>query len=464
MALLYCFPMSKNMKSQGVENPSLIYNSLSQNSSGKIGSTYEFNGNSSYCYFKNTLTTVTEMTVCCWVRLSSGYNSYSGFHIISFGDNYFRLGLAKDGNFLKLISNNNSSNVTVNSKTVTANRWYHICFVYKQGSYSFYVDGDLVLSGITLPSSYNFSSKQNIYIGNCSTSSEYGKGCCNDWRLYDEALSAKMVKMISNAMICHYPMNQVENNILYDTSGFINNGSISITSFSNNSVRYDNSMNFDGTSNYVSTGKILTQSNTTFAISCWLKPNKLTTYGVYVSRTSIGNGIGLFLLSNGSRLYPVLDDGNSKRSTFSNAVIPLNTWTHLCVTRTSTVKKVYINGVLIQTDTSNIGNLSGIGEIGVIGGSKNSDTSSVGNYFSGNMSDFRIYATALSDDDVSRLYRVSESITDEGEFFAYEYKEIDGIIFSNNGAVQCKELLNGTTNVKIDKNNQTIIAKNFIEA
>jgi hypothetical protein len=56
-------------------------------------------------------------------------------------------------------------------------------------------------------------------------------------------------------------------------------------------------------------------------------------------------------------------------------------------------------------------------------GAESAETSCSGPYFDGSISDFRIYSTALSAEDVKELYNTSAIICDNGTVMAYSLEE-----------------------------------------
>lgn len=199
-------------------------------------------------------------------------------------------------------------------------------------------------------------------------------------------------------------------NVIYDTSGYGNNGNVADSTcptWSSDTPRYKGSYVFNGNNQYFTFHNPITSSSTDFTISCWVKFDDTTgTSTICTMRTAVGNGIALFKIGNKIRF-----DDNAQ-FTFSDYTISANEWTHVVVARSSSAKKLYINGELKQL-TSTVGNMANVYDIGSIGASSASGNS-FGNYTKGNISDFRIYASALSDTDILELYQSSASVDSNG--------------------------------------------------
>lgn len=208
-------------------------------------------------------------------------------------------------------------------------------------------------------------------------------------------------------------------NVIYDTSGYNNNGSITDSTcptWSGDTPRYKGSYAFNGNNQYLKFQNPITSSSTDFTISCWVKFDDTTGIStICTMRTAVGNGIALFKIGNKIRF-----DDNAQ-FTFSDYTISANEWTHVVVTRSSSAKKLYINGELRQL-TSTVGDMANVYDIGSIGASSVSGNV-FGNYTKGNISDFRIYATILSDSDILELYQTSGAIDSNGNLLINEVIE-----------------------------------------
>lgn len=202
-------------------------------------------------------------------------------------------------------------------------------------------------------------------------------------------------------------------NIIPDISGYQNNGEVTDSAcptWSNDSPRYLGSYEFNGKNQYISGLSPISNNTKEFTISFWTKLNN--TSGVmtfYTARKSIGSGVALFFVNKNIRF-----DDNAQFAFNYTCNLSSNKWTHLCVTRNNTSKKLYINGKLVDS-TSKVGDMQNIGQHFTIGGSESSDSGIADmNWLNGNISDFRIYTTALSESDVLDLYQSSASLDSQG--------------------------------------------------
>ena len=208
--------------------------------------------------------------------------------------------------------------------------------------------------------------------------------------------------------------NNFNKNEVSDDSGFSHSGVINGNlTFSDESDRYKKSLIFDGNS-YCQTQSPSTEVRT---ISFWAKWKTIPS-GQSVVFMDYKSKIGFGIYSGG-----LLCSSNAVSSkAFIKANIVANQWYHFVIVNpdninTSTNRKLYINGVE-QTPTSNTSNWTY--ELDYLQVGKRSTTS---DGFNGQISDFRMYVTALSDDDIKQLYNTSAFIDDKNNMMAYEFVE-----------------------------------------
>lgn len=199
-------------------------------------------------------------------------------------------------------------------------------------------------------------------------------------------------------------------NVIYDTSGYGNNGSVTDSTcptWSSDTPRYKGSYVFNGNNQYLKFQNPITSSSTDFTISCWVKFDDTTGNStICTMRTAVGNGIALFKIGNKIRF-----DDNAQ-FTFSDYTISANAWIHVVVTRLSSCKKLYVNGILKQT-VNTVGDMKLISNVGTIGASSQGGDG-ISNYLNGQLSDFRIYATALDNQTIEELYKVGALVDNNG--------------------------------------------------
>lgn len=193
-----------------------------------------------------------------------------------------------------------------------------------------------------------------------------------------------------------------------DSSGYGYNGTQSGTlSYNSDSPRYESSTTFTSALVNSSAGTILANSKD-FTINGWFYHVSGTNY--YASAESYNTSV---CLENG-RFFVYPASGSAYVGTWSatNNVWQMLTLVHDGVAKTLTLyvngsqrAQVATNGTIYLNNTLNIG------------GRQNTAG------YNGSISDFRIYATALSADDILTMYKNSGIIDNKGNVYAYEFKE-----------------------------------------
>ena len=208
------------------------------------------------------------------------------------------------------------------------------------------------------------------------------------------------------------------NSIIYDCSGYGNNGSIlESLNLNNDKPRYNYSTNFDGNTSgiLIENLNISNIINTAMTYSFWIKPNgengaRSVYFGSYSgSSFSIEKTTG-----NKLRLY-----WNGSPDLTSNLTITDGQWQHIVITKNGTSEiKVYLNGSLVQTLSNTYNNVT-FPTTFRIGRDTRTGTTS----YKGLMSDFRIYSTVLSANDILELYNNPANIDNQGDMFSFEFDE-----------------------------------------
>ena len=206
--------------------------------------------------------------------------------------------------------------------------------------------------------------------------------------------------------------NNINNSIVQDSSGYGNDGTIKGTLISSfNTARYNYSTIFDGDTAAIQTPNLTTMiTDQDYTISCWTYKTQIGTKNY---QTIYGGPSGFELEARSG----ATTDPNFRIHNWGGAITPyeFNKWYHFCFVHSATDSKLYINGELKITGTSATipsGNY-------FIGAWKNSTTQN----YDGNISDFRIYATSLTEEQVKELYNTSASIDKQGNVYTRELVE-----------------------------------------
>ena len=208
-----------------------------------------------------------------------------------------------------------------------------------------------------------------------------------------------------------------DKNVIYDTSGYGYDMTINGNpTCSTDTTRNSTCMNFVSPSNAYCTKFSPTGYANNYTISFWAiyKTNNTMAFG-----HSNGNRLNLFF---SGKIY--WNTGDSYNNPFQNNGVDIsttpymNSWHHYVITADGTSNKLYIDGKYVGT-AKTFRPLTGTTLV-LSGWSTDTSTS----YRLGDkISDFRLYSTALSEQDIKELYNTGASIDKNGNVFAYEFKE-----------------------------------------
>jgi hypothetical protein len=161
-------------------------------------------------------------------------------------------------------------------------------------------------------------------------------------------------------------------------------------------------MSFNGSSSYLIAPENSALNTQTPSVEVWVKTNSISQNGVWFVKGNINAQYSLF--QEGDNI--VWRQNNS--TTFTSLVAPvsnINTsqYAHIVATYTSGARKIYINGVLVVSDTAafTIPNAGNGCSIGVSGGYS---LGSPGYYYNGNIAIVKVYNKALSAAEVSQNF------------------------------------------------------------
>lgn len=215
---------------------------------------------------------------------------------------------------------------------------------------------------------------------------------------------------------------------IYDCSGYCNNGIIMGTlNVSTDTPRYNISTYFPNTTTTTTfddkcwiTAPFILNNINQLTVSFWFKKEAITRGGLFTTNVATYTGTDLTVDDYDNSVKIRASDGTSVTLGSYDNLIPASTWCHWVVTFDGINIKVYVNGILKNTvsysTTKMLKNITNI----TLGANK---AGGVYRTAKGNYSDFRIYATALSADDVKALYENSAYIATDRTSYAYEYVE-----------------------------------------
>ncbi|MFA6095874.1 MAG: LamG domain-containing protein [Candidatus Paceibacterota bacterium] len=379
---------------------------------GRKGKALTFDGVDERIDLPNMSSRITgSFTISFWTKvLSDQANERQFFSTYVNSSNEIGVSIASSNKFRFYTgASGSSNNVLDGTNDVELNRWYHVTMVFDDSTKtkSRYIDGVFEASAATTvtigwPNTVS-------YISHMPAQSRQMNAVIDDFRIYSKALSPTEVAALYQAgqatrqtvsqsgLAGWWTFDEATSTIAHDFSGQNNAGTL-ISSPTWTSGKKGSAMQFSSL-RYVTVANMPAISNTTISISAWIYP---TTYSGYNVIASQRNGCG-------AASFQVHLDSNTGFLAFwgSNLYIstykpPLNTWTHVNATFNAGTVTLYANGV-------QVGSTSGITRDSAQTLFRIGTDGTCGNPFNGKIDDVRIYSRALSDAEISDLYRQNQT-------------------------------------------------------
>jgi hypothetical protein len=318
--------------------------------------------------------------------------------------------------------------VLESNTTPVAGKWYHIVVTASGTNKSIYLNGALdasTSSGNALSGTSNIDFSIGSKKDGGGSYFEFFNGQIDQVKVYNYARSGAQVAWDYNrgAPVAWYKMDECQGTAIHDSSSNRLDGTLTVgasgsqtsagscttssTAWGNGvNGKVNNSINFDGSDDYVTIGTPLTLSGS-YSVSTWVKASALDAANgkSIISMINVNHGY-LMEVGDGSAnkvrfLHRSPIGGGGGDSFYSNTILSTGTWYHIVQTRESSTRRmaIYINGVLDKAQTGLNGDFTSslYPNFGYLG-------TSAARFWSGQIDDTRVYNYALTPQQIKDLY------------------------------------------------------------
>jgi hypothetical protein len=226
-----------------------------------------------------------------------------------------------------------------------------------------------------------------------------------------------------NSSDAEYKALGYDSTTVIDCSGNGYNGTRSGTlTPSTDTPRYSLSTNFNK-SGYIINGS-LGLTTTAFTVNLWVKPRTASSqhflFGTF--STWPNNGIGIYRDSGSNKYQCVIRSAGESTYSSKSITTTLDAWNMITVTYSGTVYTGYLNGAKsFEVTYGSSGNVTHPNIM--VGNSKFNSTPASENE-EALISDVRLYATALTANDIRKMYTRVASMFKDGSLLGYEFNEV----------------------------------------
>ena len=223
---------------------------------------------------------------------------------------------------------------------------------------------------------------------------------------------------------------------IYDVSGCRYDATPNALTVTTDTPLYSHAVVFNGTSSYakVESTDWMADALNALTVNMWAKTSNwdVSNTRLFSCTESGGFQVGRWSASTGYYTFPVhvyTDSGHTSSAYIYSSTalaissLPTDEWVMLSFVYTTSGLKIYINGVLHSEYNTTSYGIHYYTSARMFIGCEAYGASPTTPYFNGKISDFRMYATALSVDDIQRLYKSKGYVDNTGNIYAGEFLE-----------------------------------------
>ncbi len=389
---------------------------------GKIGAALNFDGSDDYVDFGTAagLDLTSSMTFSAWINSSSFASQQRVFQRRGAGGYGFTILNSTTIRFTQF--GVVDKDITVSA--LSANTWYHVTWVFNDtaDTVTVYLNGQSVGSTALASAIVSVPASSNIMGGTGNMFS----GKIDHATLYNYARTASQVAWDYNrgAPIAHYRLDECAGTVANDASGNGYTGTITIGASGTNTSagnctsgtsseawyngvagKFNSSLKFDGTDDYVSVTDNSNLENAVMSLSAWIYTSAgfPSQTGPLGKRITSSEYIQYSFSVSSNTFYWLQSEAGSSWNTLVST--PSNTisagWHHYVGTNNGTTARLYIDGKEVGTaDSSPATTLAASTDPFIIGEQRVGSSDS---YFTGQIDDVRIYNYALTTTQIKNI-------------------------------------------------------------
>ena len=406
---------------QNFETVTYTGNGGTQKITGYIRKGAAFNGSSSYIETSNLIGTNLQFSASFWVNGTDMNKNSSDPNLIEtlfYNRNPYILIYQYNGYWSYTIKNSSSSNTTINYATsnFNDNEWYHFTATCAGlgGAMNLYINGVNVGTNTAPTSTLNVASTG--FIGAAGATSQNFDGKIDQVRIFNREL----LKDNNGVDEIQALADETYADPKKSTTDYFEDGSgVALYELDEdaNSSNFEQAAVFNGNSSKIDVGN-QTWFDSDFTFSMWFYPQNASGTSfqtlAYKRDTAGGDytapfGLGLYEPNHGTNpqklTFIIGNGGNSASNVITTNTYNVNSWNYVAVKISGTAMSITLNGIestatftgtrQTNTETIRFGNKYGVD----------------GDYpFDGKLDQVRIYSSALSSGDVTKLYKESADV------------------------------------------------------